>query len=177
MIWSTAYNLKSEHAISKNKLLATIPKLPNEWRLSFEVNPTDYSASSFASVLHMTIGGKGGKIVGERTPAIWFHKTKGILVSTAFGGKAAYSKYFKPLPTPGEWIGFEISQVLIESQYMFNITIGGQTEFNHANKKPVELDGVKVYSGSPWYENQKGSIKNLKIEIRIPPPCVPAGEP
>ena len=177
MIWSTAYNLKSEHVISKDKLLATIPKLPNEWRLTFEVNPTDYSASSFASVLHMTIGGKGGKIVGERTPAIWFHKSKGILVSTAFGGKASYNKYFKPLPTPGEWIGFEISQVLIESQYMFNITIGGQTRFNHANKKPVELDGVKVYSGSPWYENQKGSIKNLKIEIRIPPTCVPAGEP
>ena len=87
MIWSTAYNLKSEHAISKDKLLATIPKLPNEWRLSFEVKPDDYSVNSYASVLHMTIGGKGGKIVGERTPAIWFHKSKGILVSTALGGK------------------------------------------------------------------------------------------
>ena len=52
--------------------------MTKEWKITFEVKPTDYSVSGYASVLHATIGGKGSEI-GDRIPAIWFHKTNGVL--------------------------------------------------------------------------------------------------
>ena len=173
MAWKTVFSLEDEHQIVKDSLLTTIPKLAQEWRLSFEANPSEFT--KFGSVLHMTIGGRGGK-VGDRTPAIWFHKTRGILVSIAIGGRASYNKYFHPLPTVGHWTKFEFSQSLVKSQSMFNITIDGKNVFFRENSKPVELENVKVFSGNPWNAPQKGSMRNLTIEMNTPPPCVPPGK-
>ena len=174
MAWKTVYSLEEEHQIAKGSLLTTIPKLTDEWRLSFEVNPTEFTI--FGSVLHMTIGAKGGK-VGDRIPAIWFHRTKGILISTAFRGRASHTIIFKQLPTTYEWTKFELSQSFVQSQLMFNITIGGKNVFYQENTKPVELENVKVYSGNPWNPPQKGLMRNLAIEMNTPPPCIPPGKP
>ena len=57
--WTTAFSLEGEHVIAKNTLLTTLPSMTKEWKVTFEVNPTDYSFKSYASVLHLTIGGKG----------------------------------------------------------------------------------------------------------------------
>ena len=165
--WTMAYSRLRKHVIAKNRLLTTLPKLTKEWRVSFDVNPTSFSRR-MASVLHMTIGGKGsgsGSRVGDRIPAIWFHKTKGTLVSTALNGKVSYNMK-GALPLPGEWTRIEVSQTLVVSKYMFNITIGGEQVFTKQNTKPVELSDVKVYAGSPWYSGQKGSLRKLKIETK-----------
>ena len=174
--WTNAYSLDGEHTIAKNKLLTTLPELTKEWRVSFEVKPTAFRNYP-ESILQLTIGGSGRKI-GDRTPAIWFHKTRGILVASALDGKASFSKWLKPLPSSGQWTRIEVSQSLVESKYIYNITIGDKEEFSIQNKKPVELKKVKVYSGNPWHAPQKGSIRNLKIDIKTPPPiqCVLAGE-
>ena len=111
--WTTAFSLESEHQIVQDSPLTTLPKMTKDWKVTFEVNPTDYNLGSLTSVLHLSIGGKGSGSsakVGDRIPAIWFHKTKGVLVSTALDGKAAYSKYFKNLPPAGEWTRIEVSQ-------------------------------------------------------------------
>ena len=57
--WTTAFSLEGEHGIAKNTLLTTLPSMTKEWKVTFEVNPTDYGFKSYASVLHLTIGGKG----------------------------------------------------------------------------------------------------------------------
>ena len=160
--WTTSYSLDGEHKIAKSSLLTTIPLMTKEWKVTFEVNPTDYSVNGYASVLHGSIGGKGSKI-GDRIPAIWFHPTKGLLVATALNGKASYSRHFKPLPPVGEWTKIEVSQSLVSSRYIFSIAIGNKHELTKENTKPVELSDVKVYSGSPWYSGQNGLIKDLKI--------------
>ena len=177
--WTTTYSLGSEHQIARNSLLTTLPNMTKEWRVTFEVNPTNYNLNGFASVLHLTIGGKGAGSsaqVGDRTPAIWFHKTRGVLVSTALDGKASYSKYFNNLPLAGEWTRIVVSQSLVSSRYMYSITLGNEEVFSKTNKKPVELSDVKVYAGSPWYSGQKGALRNLKIEIKTPIDCVKPGE-
>ena len=168
--WTTAFSLESEHQIDRNSLLTVLPNMTKEWKVTFEINPTDYSFRGYASVLHMTMGGRGvgsSAEVGDRTPAIWFHKTRGVLVSTAQDGKASYSKFFKPLPLAGEWTRMEVSQTLLSSQYMYSITIGNEQVFSKPNTKPIELSDVKVYAGSPW-SSQKGSLRKLKIEIKTP---------
>ena len=100
--WSTAYSLREEHQITKEKLLTTIPVLKKEWKVSF-----DFKANNFVGIeqlLHMTIGGKGigsGAKYGDRTPAIWTHPSRGFLISSAVGGRYSYAKYFKALPAAG----------------------------------------------------------------------------
>ena len=106
--------------------------------------------------------------MGDRIPAIWFHKTKGVLVATALNGKVSYNKFIKPLPPSGIWTRIEVSQTLISSKYIFSITIGSEQVFIKSNTKPVDLSDVKVYAGSPWYSGQKGNLRKLKIEIKTP---------
>ena len=147
MQWTTAFKLEQEHEIAKGSLLTTMPTMSKEWKVKFEVNPLDYSVAGYASVLHMTIGGKGigsSAQVGDRIPAIWFHKTRGVLVSSAKDGKASYSKFFKIFPPAGEWTEMEVSQILVSSQYIYSISIGKIEVSSTTNTKPVELSDVKV---------------------------------
>ena len=172
--WTTAYSMEGSHEIAKNALLTTLPKLTTEWRLSFEVNPTDFKYNGYASLLHLTIGGNRGR-VGDRSPAIWLHKSRGVLVSSAIDGAMAFSKTVKPLPAAGEWTRIEVSQVLVGAKHVFSITIGDKKVFSKTNSKPVELTDVKVYSGNPWSTSQSGFLQNLKIDIKTPIDCIIAG--
>ena len=94
--WTTAYSMTGEQEIAKESRLITLPQLTKEWKVSFEVNPTDYKYTSYASLLHMTIGGNRVQ-VGDRSPAIWLHKTRGVLISSTIDGKVSYGKTVKPL--------------------------------------------------------------------------------
>ena len=96
--WNVVFSLKEEHQITKGNQLTTIPVLEKEWKVSFEFKANGYPAT-IQQVLHMTIGGKGtgsAAKYGDRTPAIWTHKTKGLLVASAVNGEVSHSEYFKP---------------------------------------------------------------------------------
>ena len=169
--WAAAFSQRDELELAKDNLLTTLPKLTKEWKVSLEVNPTDYSFGSYANVLHMTIGGKGlgsGAKVGDRTPAIWIHKSRGVMISSALNGKVAYTKSIRTLPPAGKWTSIEVGQSLVGSKYYYTITIGGKSYLKITNTKPVELSNVKVFAGSPWYTARKGMIRNLEIEIKVP---------
>ena len=172
--WTTAYSMEGSHEVAKNAILTTLPKLTTEWRVSFEVNPTDYKYTGYASLLHMTIGGNRGQ-VGDRSPAIWLHKTRGVLVASTIDGKVSYGKTVKPLPAAGKWTKIKVCQMDEGSKYEFSIKIANKKVFTKTNSKPVELKDVKVYLGSPWYTNQKGFVRNLKIETSTSN-CVLAGK-
>ena len=159
--WSTAYSLVEEHQITKNQRLTTIPLLKKEWRVSI-----DFKANRFGGLqqlFHMTAGGKGAKY-GDRTPAIWTHSSKGFLISSAVGGKPSFAKYFKALPSTGEWINIEVGQQLEESEVIYSISIGGKKVFSTRNSKPSAFENVQVFTSSRWYSPVSGFIKNLLIE-------------
>ena len=165
--WASAFSLNGEHKIAKSSLLTTLPRLTKEWRVTFDVKPGKYHRG-WASVIHMTIGGKGGE-EGDRIPGVWFHKARGILISTALNGNPSYHHFSKPLPSVGEWIQMEISQsLLFSTRYVYMINIANKNVLTKTNTKPMEFTDVKVFAGSQWYPGQKGSIKNLKIEIMAP---------
>jgi len=161
----TVFSMEEEHEIRRNKLLATIPLLKKEWRISF-----DFKASEFAGwqqVLHLTTGGLGvgrGAKYGDRTPAIWTDSSKGFLVASAVEGKSSYSKYFKALPAAGEWINIRVGQELEGSIMTYYIFIGDEKVFSTGNSMPSEFENVQVFSSSRWYTPVNGSIKNLLIE-------------
>ena len=167
--WTTAFFLEGEHEIIKSALLTTLPNMAKEWSVTFDIKPADFRYSGFASIIHFTIGGSGlgsGAKVGDRIPAIWFHRTRGVLVSTALNGLPAVSKFLNNLPPAGSWTSIEVNQRLVLSKYMFTITIGGKQTYTNnmftvttgavqvysrENIKPVELSNVNI---SKWKYDQ-----------------------
>ena len=144
--------------------MTTIPLLKKEWKVSF-----DFKANKFAGLeqlFHMTVGGKGtgsGSNYGDRTPAIWTHSSKGFLISSAVGGESSYAKYFKVLPSSGEWTNIEVGQKLEASETVYYISIAGEEVFSTRNSKPSEFENVQVFASSRWYSPVRGFIKNLFI--------------
>ena len=178
MVWKTAFSLSGEHELAADSLLTTLPHLTKEWTVSFEVKPTDYSFTGYANVLHLTIGGKGlgsSANIGDRIPAIWIHKTRGVMISSALNGKAAYTKTYKVIPPVREWTTIEVSQSLVGTKYFYSISLDNKNVLKVENKKPVELTNVKVFAGSPFYTARKGFLRNLEVQIKVPN-CVLAGE-
>ena len=163
--WSTAYSLRDEQEITRHNLLATIPLLKKEWRVSFDLKANNFKG--LEQVLHMTVGGKGagsGAKYGDRTPAIWTHSSRGFLISSAVGGRYNYAKYFKALPSAGEWINIEVGQQLEESKMIYSIAIGGKKVFSTRNSKPSAFKDVQVFTSSRWYLPVNGFIKSLLIQ-------------
>ena len=159
------YTSSKTQKLKKRKLLTRIAKLNMEWRVSFEVKPTAFKAK-VSSVLHMTAGGKGSK-PGDQTPAVWFHKTKGILVEAFVNGNKSFLKTFDSLPKSGEWIKIDISQVKAGSQFIYTISINGEEKFSEENTKAAEFSNVHIYASSPNFIGQKGTIRNVTIENRV----------
>ena len=58
---------------------------------------------------------------------------------------------------------------------MFEVLINGESKRSDENTTPAKYDNIKVFAGSPWYEGQKGYLRNLKIEIKTID-CVQEGE-
>ena len=164
--WNVVFSLKEEHQITKGNQLTTIPVLEKEWKVSFEFKANGYPATS-QQLFHMTIGGKGtgsAAKYGDRTPAIWAQKNKGLLVASAVNGEVSYSKSFNPLPKVGEWIEIEVTQEVEVSDTIYSVTIGGKKVLSETNTNPSRFEKVKVFSSSSWYTAASGVIRNLVIK-------------
>ena len=165
--WNMVFNSTAGQRIVKNKLLATIPKLAKEWRVSFEVKPRSYQNRSSASVFHMTIGGRGSDPsdnYGDRTPALWLHGTKGVLVSSAVNRRACFPKWISQIPPLGRWTKIEVYQILKGFRYMFEILIDEDRVFSVENEKPEIFYDVKIFASSPWGAVQNGTIRKIIVE-------------
>ena len=165
--------LPGDRLLKKNTLLGTIPTLTKEWKITFEFKPTSYNYNGYAQILHITTGGKGGSIVGERTPALWIYKKSGVvkvLIKTALNGKpneGTLSDEYVPVPPLNKWSKVEIVQERHGSEYKFSLIIKGVTIWSQRNRKPQEFSNVKVYAASNWYIAQAGYIRGFKIQNKI----------
>ena len=178
--WSTIFSLAEETEITKSNLLTTLSVLKKEWRVSFNFK-ANTNLSALTQIFHMTIGGKGigeGSKYGDRTPAIWIHKTKGLLISSGVGGKISYVTWSKPVPTPGQWVTVEIGQEKVPTRRVsqgyvikFSITVDGTRKRYVTNSNPSDFENVKVYASSPWFNAVNGAIKNLLIETKLDGRC------
>ena len=156
---STVFDLPEEHVLKFNHLLTTLPILTEEWRVSFEVNPENYT-DGFAQVLHMTTGGRS-----SYTPALWFSKSYGIYIKTTISGwTQAYYISKEKLPIIDEWTTVEISQTKRGSEYIFSLVIKDETLLCEENTNPSQFSNVQVFASSGWQPAQEGSIRRFQIE-------------
>ena len=151
------FTSSEQQRLKRRNLLSKIVKLNKEWRVTFEAKPTSFK-DQLCSVFHMTIGGRAAR------PAVWFHKSKGILVGAYFNGNHSFLKTFEDLPETGEWIKIEISQEKAGTQYIFTISINGEEKFAEENTKAEEFSNVQVFASSPFFIAQKGLIRNVVVE-------------
>ena len=160
--WTAAFSLPRERSLESSSLLTTLPTLTKDWRVSFELKPENYNYRGYGQVLHMTTGGKSGKI-GDRTPALWIHPTRGVVISTTLNGKPTVSKFFRSDKPPlNEWTAVEISQTKKGATYIFSLVMRGKTLWSVENTTPTQFSNVHVYASSPWYVAQAGSIRKSK---------------
>ena len=163
--WSTAFEQADASPLVKGKLLSTIPALGKQWRVSLEVFPENFDFTGLASVLHMVTGERLGRF-GKRIPAVWIHRSKAVVVSTALGKKPIFTKRFRSnVPALGNWTQIEVSQSRQGEDYKYTIKIGGTQVYSAKNSRPRDFYDVKVYSSSPSSPPLAGSIRNLKIEV------------
>ena len=166
--WSSSYYYPGEHLLKKGSLLKTLPTLTKEWRVSFEFNPKNYNYEGYAQILQMTTGGKYGNI-GDRTPALWMHKSRGVYISTTLNGNPAIGKAFPTKKPPiNQWTAVEIKQSKDGSNYIFSLKFNDEVLWSVRNTDPQEFSAVQVYFSSGWYVAQAGSIRNLRIETMTP---------
>ena len=167
MEWATSFSHPGEHLLKKETLLTTLPTLDKQWKVTFELKPTSYKYRGYAQVIHFTTGGKGGKggKVGDRTPALWIHKTLGLYIVTTLNGKPNVAKAFRNKRPPlNKWNAVEINQMKKGSSYIFSLMMNNEVLWSAKNVKPSQFSDVKVYAASPWFAVQAGSIRGLKIE-------------
>ena len=66
-----------------------------------QVKPANYKKAEYQNVLHLTIGGDSQQN-GDRTPAVWIHPEKGILISSSVNGTSDYGFFcLQHLPKGG----------------------------------------------------------------------------
>ena len=153
-----------ELQLEQDTLLNTIP-LGLEWQVSFEFKPTNYINNAWTNIFHMTIG-ENGKNPGDRTPAVQYHPTRGLQVSTTISSDPNFHTYIKPPPPVGQWISIVISQLNTGSSTTFSIKIGDAPPLTKENPAPKAFSSVKVYASDPWHPAQAGSIRGLEIKTQ-----------
>ena len=141
----------------------TIPTLGKEWRVSLDFKPTDYSNTTFTTLLHLIVGKDGGSYP---VTAIFFDPEIGIFFDAEVNGGIREST-LTDRPPLGVWTSLEISQEKVGGKFVYRIVIGGEEFHSVENTQPEEFEDVKVYASSPWNPPQPGSIKALLVQTKL----------
>ena len=157
----------------KDNLLATIPKLGKEWKITFDFKPIEkHKRNPFQGLLHLTIG-HDNNYFGDRTPALWM-----VEGTTQFHITSAINGHRNTRPGPKTelsallhtWSEMVISQLIEGGNYIFRFTIGGETAWEINNNTPTEFSDVQVWAADPWNgEAANGFMRGLIIRTNVKP--------
>lgn len=149
-------------SLKKNKLFQLMPKLEQQWYLSFDIKPKG-TVSEWGNIVHATTDGKGGQY-GFRIPAIWFRpdNLKMLFCYSINGDGKAHRCFEAPdaLSTT-DFTNVRVSQTWNSTHYVFQISVNGDVKFSKVNFSPDVFENVKVYASNPWDPAANADVKNL----------------
>ena len=98
-----------ERAITKGEIIAFLPLITKEFKISFDVMIKTYSkVAQFENVIHLTTDGDKKKY-GDRIPGVWF-LNKRLYIFTALNNNKNTMFHSSQNFDPGKWIHIEMSQ-------------------------------------------------------------------
>ena len=169
----TVFSLPGQHLLKRGSLLTTLPTLSQDWRISFQFNPFNFTSSGngYTSLLHLTSGGKWGNF-GDSTPSIFFQPNFGMQVVSAINENPdfKYKTNLKLSIPVSQWSTISVSQESLGGVVIFSIVVNGEEAFAIENTQPKEFKSVKVFASAPWYEAQPGLIRALTIQTNSEKP-------
>ena len=99
----------------KNNLIAELPYIGKEYKISFEILITKFGSDPYQSVLHFGLGGNAEKY-GDRAPAVWMTKDKYLLVASSISGNKNHYYISQMDLKENKWIKIELSQTLTDGK-------------------------------------------------------------
>ena len=153
------YRLPGEHHLEQNILLTTLPTLGKQWRLTFDLLPSEYISRGWANCLHL-LGKEDKENSGERGLSLSF-QVEGFLVRSAHNYEQLPAT---DLPAIHQWTSIVVDQIQNGAKHLFSVSIGGKKVSSVEIRKPEKLVDVKVFASDPNFPAQLGSIRNLVIE-------------
>jgi len=147
--------------LKKNNLLKTLPTIGKQFTVSFDVYINKFG-TGWQSILHLTSTGNNCCNWGDRVPAVWISHEKKFHILAALNGQGN-AGYHGTVAKTGEWISVKISQTLINSKFVYEIKINGQSVYKVENKRAQEFKNVKVFAADNFYNALDGSIRGLSI--------------
>ncbi|XP_065681247.1 uncharacterized protein LOC101237406 [Hydra vulgaris] len=161
---SEQYNFTGLITLKKSNLLHTFINFYREYVVSFEIKPMSIYQSVYGNVIHLTAGGDYTNY-GDRNPAVYFcpvtTQQGSFSFSTSING-SIQNFYAKSLPL-NQWSLVEISQILVNSSFLYSISINKTRLYSSVNSQTVQLSNVKLFASNPWSDAQDGYIRNVYV--------------
>ena len=174
--WTSLYSRPEEMPIVSGNLLTTFDSLPNQWKVIFELKPTNLTLNpwdDWLNIFHMT-NWAGKEVFGHHNPKITFKKSKdnikqGLWICS--GLKLADNPIycvtgFQEMLAVGRWTRFEVSQEFVNAKLMFRVVINRAQVFSMENELTGSLKDVKVYASTASQGALPGYIKDLSILVK-----------
>ena len=156
--------------IVSGNLLTTFDTLPNEWKVIFDLKPTNltfgFDFDYWLNVFHMT-NWAGNKLFGDKNPKITMTKT-GLWICTPGKERTEYCIMgFEDTLAVGKWTRFEIAQEFVGTKLMVEVFINRAKVFSMENQLTGSLRNVKVYASTGAAQPAfPGHIKDLSILVK-----------
>ena len=169
--WTSLYSRPEEMPLVRDTLLTSFDSLPNQWKVIFELKPTNLTLNPWAdwlNIFHMT-NWAGLDLFGDMNPKITYSSTQGLWICSAVEDDPRYCVMgFEDMLAVGKWTRIEVSQELEGTKLMFKVVINKAMVYSMENKLTGSVKDVKVYASTSAAGQGAlpGYIKDLSILIK-----------
>ena len=163
--WAILFKREEEFEISMDSKLTTVPTIPKEWRVTFDIKPTDLNQiTSGEWKLQVrdvfSMGSPSVRLIG-----IFYMLTtnKGLNIQGLVSRNQVFGGKMKELEV-NVWTSVEISQELVDGKYIYEVKLDGETYLSAENNATKEFQNVVVKAAENTYGVLPGFMRNLFIE-------------
>ena len=153
----------AEFSIEKSKLFQEIPRLEQQWYLSFDIKPNE-TIAHHGTILHATQGSSS-----QRIPSInFFSNTLKLYICMYLNRGTNCFVDDKPLST-SFFNNIKLMQTwdVKRKKYVYRVYVNDELKRMVDNDAPGVFTNVKVYTADPWRTPANAMMKNL-VFVNIP---------
>ena len=169
--WTSLYARPDEFELVDDNLLTTLPILPKEWRVSFDLKPTrmENNSTDWNNIFQMHVQGSNWPEVGCKIPEVQFNLENKLAIYSAINCETVNLGSDKmPTPVLDTWTSIKIiqKQEKDDGAYSNKVLIDEELLYRTDNSQPQIFENVEVFASKSLSSGYSGLVKNLKIDGR-----------